>query len=150
MVQQNIDISGSLKISSNEIHFNNLPTSDPGVAGRLWNNNNVLNISVGPLSFTINVTGSYTFSGSDRNGSVSGGNNTTITIKSGYTLSFAVNVAGSHPFYIRNSSDNNNVSLDSGSRGSTSGTLVWTPSSSGAFYCVCGEHSSMRADITVS
>ena len=43
----NVDISGSLKISATEIDFTNLPTSDPGVAGRLWNNNNVLNISTG-------------------------------------------------------------------------------------------------------
>jgi hypothetical protein len=45
----NVDISGTLKISANEIDFTNLPTSDPNVAGRLWNNSGVLNISVGPL-----------------------------------------------------------------------------------------------------
>ena len=41
----NVDISGSLKVSANEIDFTNLPTSNPGVPGRLWNNGGVLNIS---------------------------------------------------------------------------------------------------------
>ena len=38
---------GSLKISGATIDFTNLPTSDPGVAGRLWNDSNTVKISAG-------------------------------------------------------------------------------------------------------
>ena len=38
---------GSLKISGASVDFTNLPTSDPGVAGRLWNDSNALKISAG-------------------------------------------------------------------------------------------------------
>ena len=38
---------GSLKIDGASVDFSNLPTSDPGVAGRLWNDSNTLKISAG-------------------------------------------------------------------------------------------------------
>ena len=41
----NVDISGSLKISANEIDFTNLPTSQQTVSGRLYNDNGFLKIS---------------------------------------------------------------------------------------------------------
>ena len=39
--------SGNLKIDGSVVDFSNLPTSDPGVAGRLWNDSNTLKISAG-------------------------------------------------------------------------------------------------------
>ena len=38
---------GSLKIDGATVDFTGLPTSDPGVAGRLWNDSNTLKISAG-------------------------------------------------------------------------------------------------------
>ena len=43
----NVTGSGNLKIDGSVIDFSNLPTSDPGVAGRLWNDSNTLKISAG-------------------------------------------------------------------------------------------------------
>ncbi len=41
-------ISGStIKIDGSQVDFTNLPTSDPGVAGRLWNDSNTVKISAG-------------------------------------------------------------------------------------------------------
>ena len=42
----NLTMSGSLKVLSSQINFNNLPTSDPGVAGRLYNSGGVVKISL--------------------------------------------------------------------------------------------------------
>ena len=38
---------GSLKIAGASVDFSGLPTSDPSVAGRLWNDSNTLKISAG-------------------------------------------------------------------------------------------------------
>ena len=38
---------GSLKVSGASIDFTNLPTSDPSIAGRLWNDSGTLKISAG-------------------------------------------------------------------------------------------------------
>ena len=43
----NVTGSGNLKIDGSVIDFSNLPTSDPGVAGRLYNDSNTLKISAG-------------------------------------------------------------------------------------------------------
>jgi hypothetical protein len=42
-------ITASLEVSGafSDIRFNNLPTSDPGVAGQLWSNSGVLTVSSG-------------------------------------------------------------------------------------------------------
>jgi hypothetical protein len=37
----------STKILTQKLIISNLPTSDPGVDGQVWNNNGVLNISAG-------------------------------------------------------------------------------------------------------
>ena len=39
--------SGNLKVDGSQVDFANLPTSDPGVAGRLWNDGNTVKISAG-------------------------------------------------------------------------------------------------------
>ena len=109
-------------------------------------------ISTPGQSYSINVVGYnfyYTLSGTDRGGSVSG-THPQVDLITGDTVNFNVSMnAGNHPFFIRNSS-NNNVTLDSGTQGTTNGTLTWTPSTSGTYYYICGAHGSMRGDIIVS
>mgnify|MGYP003134061394 CR=1 FL=1 len=39
-------IAGSLVVSNASIDFTNLPTSDPGVAGRLWRDGAVVKVSI--------------------------------------------------------------------------------------------------------
>ena len=43
----NISGSGNLKIDGSQVDFTNLPTSDPSVAGRLWNEGGSVMISAG-------------------------------------------------------------------------------------------------------
>ena len=49
MRAKTIDIpsGGSLIVSASQIDFTGLPTSDPSIAGRLWNDRNTIKISVG-------------------------------------------------------------------------------------------------------
>jgi len=42
----NITASGNLKIDGSQVDFTNLPTSDPGVAGRLYNDSGIVKISL--------------------------------------------------------------------------------------------------------
>jgi|9_EtaG_2_1085328.scaffolds.fasta_scaffold00311_7 plastocyanin len=120
------------------------------------NNSSVTGSTVAPSSantYSINVTASgssaYTLSGNDRNGSVSG-NNVTVTANVGDTLNFAVNASG-HPFYIRVSNGGYNVSTPAATnQGSQSGTVSWTPNTTGTFYYQCGNHSGMIGTITVN
>ena len=42
-----IEATSNLKIEGSQVDFTNLPTSDPGVAGRLWNDSNTVKISAG-------------------------------------------------------------------------------------------------------
>jgi len=93
--------------------------------------------------------GAYSLSGSDRNGSVSG-NNVTVTLNVGDTVNFSVNASG-HPFWIKTT---NNTGTGDGASGVTnngaqSGTVSWTPSSSGTYYYICQFHGSMVGTISV-
>ena len=42
-----LDINGNADISGNTVILSNLPTSDPGNAGQLWNDEGTLKISLG-------------------------------------------------------------------------------------------------------
>ena len=66
--------------------------------------------SAGTYSFNVTASGStdYTVSGTDREGSVSGGD-PNVYVHVGDTIEFAVS-ASSHPFYIRESAGGSNVS----------------------------------------
>ena len=103
-------------------------------------------------TYSINVVGYnlyYTLSGTDKGGLVSG-TNQQVDLNTGDTVNFNVSMySGNHPFYIKNSS-NNNVTLDSGIQGTTNGTLTWTPSASGTYYYICGVHDIMSGNIIVS
>jgi len=105
-------------------------------------------------TYSISVTasgGAYVLSGNDRNGSVSG-NNATVTVSIGDTLNFVVNASG-HPFYIKTAATTgtgNQVSTPAATnQGSQSGTVSWTPNTTGTYYYICQYHGSMVGTITV-
>jgi hypothetical protein len=41
-----VGISGNLQVNGSQVDFTNLPTSDPGVAGRLYNDSGIIKISL--------------------------------------------------------------------------------------------------------
>lgn len=104
--------------------------------------------SAGTYSFNVTASGStdYTVSGTDREGSVSGGD-PNVYVHVGDTIEFAVS-ASSHPFYIRESAGGSNVSGVT-NQGATSATVSWTPSTAGAYVYQCGSHSGMVGNIFV-
>ena len=99
-------------------------------------------------SYTVDVSASgamdydFTgdFSGADPN----------INITLGDTLTFNVNTSG-HPFWIntvQGTGSSNGVSVTN--NGTSSGTIVWAPTTAGTFYYNCEFHSMMTGVITVS
>jgi len=104
--------------------------------------------SAGTYSFNVTASGSsdYTVSGTDREGSVSGGD-PNVYVHVGDTIEFAVS-ASSHPFYIRESAGGSNVSGVT-NQGATNATVSWTPSTAGAYVYQCGSHSGMVGNIFV-
>jgi plastocyanin len=105
-------------------------------------------------SYTINVTNvgssSYSLSGTDRNGAVSG-NNPTISFNSGDIVNFVVNASG-HPFWVKTAQVTGTGSgvVGVNNNGAQVGTVSWTASSSGTFYYICQFHSAMVGTITVT
>ena len=106
-------------------------------------------------TYNITVTApgfSYSLSGNDRNGSISG-TNSTININVGDTLELDVSVSG-HPLWIKpvsSTGTSNGVSDPAASNnGATSGTISWTPNNTGTYYYICQYHSSMVGTIIVS
>ena len=104
--------------------------------------------SAGTYSFNVTASGStdYTVSGTDREGSVSGGD-PNVYVHVGDTIEFAVS-ASSHPFYIRESAGGSNVSGVT-NQGATNATVSWTPSTAGAYVYQCSSHSGMVGNIFV-
>ena len=104
-------------------------------------------------SYTIAVTASsnadYTLSGKDRNGDVSG-NDPSLTFKVGDEVTFSVNASG-HPFYLKTEAGTGDGNQISGvtNNGTTSGSVVWTPSTAGTYYYQCGPHAAMVGTITI-
>jgi plastocyanin len=104
--------------------------------------------NAGTYSFNVTASGStdYTVSGTDREGSVSGGD-PNVYVHVGDTIEFAVS-ASSHPFYIRTHPGGSNVS-GATNQGATNATVSWTPSTAGAYVYQCGSHSGMVGNIFV-
>jgi hypothetical protein len=46
LLQTNTNVTGNLSATGAQVDFTNLPTSDPGVAGRLWRDGTAVKISV--------------------------------------------------------------------------------------------------------
>ena len=115
------------------------------------------NGTTGHVSFDYSVdvtaagSGAYTLSGTDKAGNVSG-DNQTITINAYDTITFNVNVAANHPFYIKTQAGTGTGNQASGvtGQGSTSGDVVFTPTTAGTYYYQCQYHSPMVGTITVS
>jgi surface protein len=106
-----------------------------------------------PTSFSIDVTASnssdYTLSGTDRNGNVSG-SDPNLTFIVGDTISFDVSASG-HPFYLKTTAGTGTGNTISGltNNGTESGTITWTPTSTGTFYYQCSLHGGMVGTITI-
>lgn len=118
-------------------------------------NNTLPSIRLDNETYEITVTnsgsGAYTLSGTDRNGTVSG-NNQTVTIRNGDTLKFIVNASG-HPLWINttNTTGTSNGVTGVTNNGTDSGTVTWdTISFSGTYYYNCQYHSSMWGTINVN
>jgi plastocyanin len=104
-------------------------------------------------SYTIAVTASsntnYTLSGKDRNGDVSG-NDPGLTFKVGDEVTFSV-IATGHPFYLKTVAGTGTGNQISGvtNNGTTSGSVLWTPTAAGTYYYQCGPHAEMVGTITI-
>jgi surface protein len=104
-------------------------------------------------SYTIAVTSSsnadYTLTGKDRSGDVSG-NDPGLTFKVGDEVTFSVNATG-HPFYLKTVAGIGTDNQISGvtNNGTTSGSVVWTPTTAGTYYYQCSVHSGMVGTITI-
>ena len=134
-----------------------------GTAKRYWNvtaanssNYTIAEQNVTPVVNTYNYavtaanSSDYTLSGSDRNGSVSGGD-PAIVCQVGDTLNFNMN-AGGHPLYLKTvqgTGTGNQVSGATGQGNEGSGTVSWTPGTTGTFYYQCQYHNDMYGTITV-
>ena len=134
-----------------------------GTAKRYWNvtaanssNYTIAEQNVTPVvntyNYAVTASGSsdYTLSGSDRNGSVSGGD-PAIVCQVGDTLNFNMN-AGGHPLYLKTvqgTGTGNQVSGATGQGSEGSGTVSWTPGTTGTFYYQCQYHNGMHGTITV-
>ena len=111
----------------------------------------------GASTFNIAVTspvgGVYVLDGTDRLGTVSG-DNQPVRLNVGDTVNFNVSVASNHPFYIKTQAVTGTGSLVSTpaaiNQGAHNGTVSWTPNTSGTYYYICGNHSSMQGEIIVS
>ena len=110
---------------------------------------NVESASTYSISASNSGASAYTLSGSDRNGSVSG-NNASVTLNVGDTVNFSVNASG-HPFWIKttNSTGTSDGASGVSNNGAQSGTVSWTPDTSGTYYYICQFHGSMVGTITV-
>ena len=108
-----------------------------------------------PTTYDITVetpTFNYTLTGTDRNGNVSG-DNQTVTLFVGDTINFNLsNVGSNHPFYIRDSSGGSNVStptISTGQGSTGTNTVSWTPNTVGTYVYQCSNHPGMVGDIVV-
>ena len=99
------------------------------------------------LTYNVNASsGSYVFTGD------STGTYPTLSIYTGDTLTFNVSVSG-HPFWIKsqaNVTGSQYALTGIFNNGAETGSIVWTPDTSGTFYYQCGYHSGMNGEIIVN
>jgi plastocyanin len=106
------------------------------------------------FTITVNNNGSagYVMSGTDRNGTVSGGSdNPTLAFNAGDKVRFNLSASG-HPFYIKTVQGTGTGNQASGvdGQGMQEGPVDWTVGSAGTYYYNCQFHGSMSNTITVS
>ena len=139
--------------TSGTFYYNS--SNDINMGGTIIINDHPSLIPTTNETYNITVTApgfSYSLSGNDRNGAISG-TNSTININVGDTLELDVSVSG-HPLWIKpvsSTGTSNGVSDPAASNnGATSGTISWTPNNTGTYYYICQYHSSMVGTIIVS
>ena len=169
--------SGSFTVTSNAGSFTVTPTADVAtegaetfqiqirtgsVSGPIVDTSDAITIndtSVAPAfspDYTITVTNSgnsYTLSGTDRNGAVSG-SQPTLAFNSGDNVRFSVDAgtASAHPFYIKTSQSTGTGNQVSGVDGAGTTELDWTTATdgSGSYGYQCSIHLGMWNTITIT
>ena len=169
--------SGSFAITSDNGSFTVTPTADAttegaesfqvqirtgSISGTVVDTTNPITIndtSTAPAfapDYTITVTNSgnsYTLSGTDRNGAVSGAQ-PTLAFNSGDNVRFNVNASTSsaHPFYIKTTQSTGTGNQVSGTSGNGTTQVDWTTATDGAgsYGYQCSIHFSMWNTITIS
>lgn len=108
--------------------------------------------------YIINVSASsassYTLSGTDRNGVVSG-QNPTLEFYVNDVVDFIVNSPG-HPFFLKtvaSTGTSNKITIDGDeipNNGTSNGTIRWTVHTADTFYYICQFHGAMSNSITTT
>ncbi len=108
--------------------------------------------------YTITVTASgassYTMTGTDRNGVVSG-QNPTLEFYVNDIVDFVINSPG-HPFFLKtvaNTGTGNTITIDGSelpNNGTSNGTIRWTVHTADTFYYICQFHGAMSNSITTT
>lgn len=110
-----------------------------------------------PTRFDIVVessgSASYLMQGTNRNNNLhTQQGNPTLKFRVGDEVRFRMlGVTSSHPFYIKTvaTTGTGNVATGVVGNGSTTGTIVWTPESTGTYYYICSNHGAMSGTIIV-
>jgi plastocyanin len=91
------------------------------------------------------VSSQYNFNGD------ASGIHPTLNAKVGDTLIFNVSVSSSHPFVISTTSSHPlQMVVGVENNRATSGTITWTPTTSGTYYYICANHLHMNGTIQIS
>jgi plastocyanin len=104
------------------------------------------------ITMTNAGAGAYTLSGTDRNGAVTG-NNQTINLNTNDNLTLTVNASG-HPLYLKTTNSSGTsyqvTTPAATGQGAAVGTITWTPASAGTYHYNCQYHSAMHGLIVVT
>jgi plastocyanin len=111
-----------------------------------------------PVGQTYNLTVSnqgaldYVFTGSDGTTNHANALDPVISCSVGDTLNFTLNIIGNHPFWIKTVGATGTGFGVAGviNNGVNSGTVTWTPTTSGTYWYICQFHNGMRNTIQVS
>ena len=167
--------SGNFTINSNTGSFTVTPTADTttegtetfdveirigSVSGTIVDTLTSITINdtsqgaVVSADYTINAqsngASSYTLSGNDENGAVSG-DNVSLTFTAGDVVDFIIDASG-HPFYVKTQQTTGVGEQATGvtNNGAITGTIRWTIPQAGTYYYICEIHSVMTGTITVN
>ncbi len=166
--------TGSFTITSNTGSFTVTPTSDAttegsetfqvqirtgSISGTVVDTSNPITIGDTSLTptftpdYTLAIgfpgTGLYSVSGTDRDGAVSG-NNQSLAFNVGDKVRFNNSVSGGHPLYVKTVQGAGTSNQASGVDGAGTAVVDWTIGSSGTYYYQCSIHSNMYGTITVT
>ena len=102
-------------------------------------------------TLTLTATGNYFYQtvGTDRTGSVSGGD-IALTFTAGDTVVFTNSAVGDHPMYIKTVAGDGTGDGANGVTGQGTATVTWNIQSPGTYYYQCINHADMVGTITVN